>query len=195
MEAMPSRLADRRRTMRTLRGTLLILLGVAVLIGWIADPIGQAIAIARLQHVRLRIVTDTEVPAVAAAATGARAAVASALERYGVRVAPDGEAPRSSLELEITVHDVARCGEAGTPGAPAFLEEVDVRLCDVPEAGTVPPPGACATRWLRSTPLRELPPGAPVAVTDQILDLVTEFATDHRLVARPSLPPSPRRLG
>ena len=77
---------------------------------------------------------------------------------------------------------------------PDVLESVDLRLGEVSAAGAAWRPDSRAPGWSRATPLLELSPDGAAPVAEQAVALLTEFAAEHHLVARPAHPPNPRRL-
>ncbi len=178
--------------MRALRSAVLLVLGLALFVWLVANPIADVVATAHLQHLALRIVADTDVPAVAAAARSARGEIVSALEKRGVTVSPEAARTDGSLELVLTVHAYERCGGSVEDGV---LENVELALRD-PTPGDPPRGGGSRPpRWSRATPLAVVPRGAALPVEDQVRALVAEFVREERLPARPSVPFNPRHLG
>ncbi len=180
--------------MKTLRNALLLVLGLALFVWLIANPIADAIATAHLQHLRLRIVADTDLPGVVAAAHACRADIVAVLEGHGVRVSPEAAGQDGSLELVLTVHGYDRCGGVGSAGR-ELLENVELALCDPRGGKAAEGPDSCAPMWSRATPLARVPAGAALPVRDQARWLVARFFAEEHLPARPSVPVNPRHLG
>jgi hypothetical protein len=184
----------RRSNMRTLRNALLLVVGVALFVGLVANPIADAIGRARLGRLGLRIVADTDLPGIADAAKAASADIETALKACGVRATTDRADSSRELELVVTVHGFARC-RAGTPADGAVMESVELRLCGPPTGTAAASPDTCAPQWWRATPLVLVSRGAPLPIRNQVLGLVDEFIAEHHLPVRPEVPNNPRHIG
>ena len=179
--------------MKAIGTAVLLVVGAALFVWLIANPIADAIAMARLRELHVRVAAETDSREVALAAGEARPEVVAALEGAGVHVLADapGGGTNGRPEILITVHGYARY-EAGRPAAGDLLENVEIRLC-APPAGTRAAP--CTPEWWRATPLERVPPGVALPIRRQILGLVAAFIAEHRLAFRPAVPSNPRHLG
>jgi hypothetical protein len=182
--------------MKAIMTAILVVAGVVLFVWLIANPIADAVAMARLREMHLRLEADTDSRAVAFAAGEARPDVVAALEKVGVHVLSDAksEGPNGRPEILITVHGYVR-HEAGGPAAGDLLENVEIRLCAPPAGGRAAPSAPCTPEWWRATPLERVPPGSALPIRSQILALVADFIAEHHFPTRPAVPPNPRHLG
>jgi hypothetical protein len=180
--------------MRTLLRALLLVAGLALFVGLVANPVADLVARARLQRLDLKIVADTDQPAIAAEAYAARADVEKELKACGVQVVPVPASSRKEPELVLTVHGYFRC-DGGGPAEGTLVENVELRLCGTPSGDAAAARGECADGWSRTTPLVSVPRGGPLPIRSQVLALVDEFIAEHHLPVRPAVPSNPRHIG
>jgi hypothetical protein len=173
--------------MRNLLQALVIVAGVALFVWLVANPIADVVARTRLERLKLEIVADTDLPAVATEAGAAGDEIVKALEVSGVRVTKESADARRPMEMVLTVHAYARCGGKGA-GAEDVLEDAELSLYDPSGAGAAP-------QWSRATPLAIVPPGAPLPIRKQVRALADQFIAEHHLPARPAVPENPRHIG
>jgi hypothetical protein len=182
--------------MKAIGTALVVVAGLTLFVWLIANPIADAIAMARLREMHVRVEADTDSHAVALAAGEARPEVVAALENAGVHVladAPGGETNRHP-EILITVHGYAR-NQAPGSAAGELIENVELRLCEPPAGARAASSAPCKPAWWRATPLERVPPGSALPIKAQILGLVADFIAEHHLPTRPAVPPNPRHLG
>ena len=180
--------------MKAIGAAVLAVVGVALFVWLVANPIADAIAMAHLRHLSLTVEADTDVPDVVAAANAARGDIVATLQSHGVQVSPDASRRDGSLELVLTVHGYDRCGDAASTRG-VLLENVELRLCDPAPAGRPALAGTCVPRWSRATPLACVPRGAAPPVRDQVRELLAWFVEDEHLPTHPAVPFNPRHLG
>ncbi len=182
--------------MKAIVTAVLVVSGAALFVWQVAHPIADAIEMAHFHQMHLRMEVDSDSPEVAAATGEARQELVATLESAGIHVRADsGNASADDWpEILVTVHGYARCG-TGNSGRGDLLVNVEMRFYDRLAPAGSGAPGSPPPRWWRATPLERSPSGAAHEVRRQILDLGSDFITDHHLPTRPAQPLNPRHIG